>query len=809
MNILLTGDFNLHINWNSVDPMPTNETEAKFLDWMQYANLTQIVRFPTHVRGNVLGHTLDLFLCRNPAQLLSVSDTPPLSNSDHIGISSSWNFSCTRKQIISKQAILFNKDGRDSLERSVALAPWFLCTDFLTDYNPWDLFYDMFWAACRDSTHTMISSKHKKGKPWITGLIKQLSSKTRRFFKRASKTQDAPHWAAYKDLLRQLKREIRVSYRNYLCDMASQARTCPRRFWQFYGSLRRNSVATQFQIGGTCTDNAQVIANSFGQHFSDAVPAFNNSCPPPQVESPPAEKHNRTESIPMFVPSPVTTEDVAAAISQLKPGASPGPDGIPPFLLKACAAALSSPLADLYNYSFSRALIPDVWKLAHVTPVHKGTGKPLNSLESYRPISLTCILCKIFETLICSKISTHLEVNNLLCSSQHGFRKGRSCETLLSLLHHDLSSALDSSKEADVLSIDFSKAFDSVNHDHILTKLPGFGISGATLKWVSNFLGNRRQRVNFHGAFSQWHNVRVGVPQGSVIGPLLFTLYINDLAVDIQSNILRYADDHILYRIIHSSHDRQILQSDLHKICRWSEVNGLLLNPDKTVYLKISRKKKPVDVVYNAQGKRIQEVTDTKILGVWFDKTLSFRRHVDYVCKRASKLRGFITRTTREMPSHAFCTLYTALVLPVLEYCSSVWSPRQVDLQRRLESTQRKATKTALYLQDKRASKLPYERRLQSLRWSRLDKRRLFFRRVLLYRYLHGVCPIPDGYLRRSRRDPSKLEQRFARTISASTSLFVQAPTLWNHLPDAARQAPSVDEFKDLVRNHHDTYSLH
>lgn len=161
------------------------------------------------------------------------------------------------------------------------------------------------------------------------------------------------------------------------------------------------------------------------------------------------------------------------------------------------------------------------------------------------------------------------------------------------------------------------------------------------------------------------------------------------------------------------------------------------------------------------------------------------------------------------MPSHAFCTLYTALVLPVLEYCSSVWSPRQVDLQRRLESTQRKATKTALYLQDKRASKLPYERRLQSLRWSRLDKRRLFFRRVLLYRYLHGVCPIPDGYLRRSRRDPSKLEQRFARTISASTSLFVQAPTLWNHLPDAARQAPSVDEFKDLVRNHHDTYSLH
>lgn len=127
-----------------------------------------------------------------------------------------------------------------------------------------------------------------------------------------------------------------------------------------------------------------------------------------------------------------------------------------------------------------------------------------------------------------------------------------------------------------------------------------------------------------------------------------------------------------------------------------------------------------------------------------FDRSLSFRPHVDYVCKRANRLRGFITRTSRAMPHHAFCALFTALVLPVLEYCSTIWSPHQIDLQKRLESVQRKASKTALHIKD-RATKLPYERRLQTLRWSRLDGRRLFSRRVLLYKFLHGDCPIPEG----------------------------------------------------------------
>ncbi|KAH9383316.1 hypothetical protein HPB48_024436 [Haemaphysalis longicornis] len=150
------------------------------------------------------------------------------------------------------------------------------------------------------------------------------------------------------------------------------------------------------------------------------------------------------------------------------------------------------------------------------------------------------------------------------------------------------------------------------------------------------------------------------------------------------------------------------------------------------------------------------------------------------------------------MPHHAFCALFTALVLPVLKYCSTIWSPHQIDLQKRLESVQRKASKTALHIMD-RTTKLPYEERLQTLRWSRLDGRRLFSRRVLLYKFLHSDCPIPEGYLRRSRRDPLRLEQRLASTTSASYSLFIQAPELWNSLPVGARRAQSVGEFKDLV----------
>lgn len=166
------------------------------MDWMQYANLTQVVCFPKHNHGDNLNHTLDLGLCRNSAQLQSVSDTPPLSNSDHIGISSAWHLGCTGKRFVSKQVLLFRRDGRETLERSVAAAPWFLCMNFLTYYNPWDLFYDMFWTACKDSTYSKLIY-NKKFKPWIRGPIRQLSIKTKHLFR----SQDPKHWSAYKALL--------------------------------------------------------------------------------------------------------------------------------------------------------------------------------------------------------------------------------------------------------------------------------------------------------------------------------------------------------------------------------------------------------------------------------------------------------------------------------------------------------------------------------------------------------------------------------------------------------------------------------
>lgn len=353
MNIILTGDFNLHINWNSADPIPTNDTEAKFLDWMQYANLTQVVRFPTHIHGNKLNHTLDLVLCRNPALLQSVSETPPLSNSDHIGISSSWHLGCTGKRFVSKQVLLFNRDGRETLERSVAAAPWFLCMDFLSDYNPWDLFYDMFSAACKDSTYSKLTSMNKKFKPWITGPIRKSSNKTKRLFRKAVKSQDPQHWSEYKHLLRSLKKEIRVSYQRYLCDIASQARTCPKRFWQFFGSQQRNSTATQLHLERGLSDNPQDIANSFGEYFSEVVPSLDNPCPTPgdchSADCHSTDQRTRLQATPVFDPPSVQADEVESAICKLKNSASPGPDGIPPLLLKACAPAISLHLVTLYN----------------------------------------------------------------------------------------------------------------------------------------------------------------------------------------------------------------------------------------------------------------------------------------------------------------------------------------------------------------------------------------------------------------------------------------------------------------------------
>ena len=286
-----------------------------------------------------------------------------------------------------------------------------------------------------------------------------------------------------------------------------------------------------------------------------------------------------------------STSEVQGILGNLDISKSPGVDNLPARILKTCAYELSIPLAHLFNLSLKSGVMPTLWKSANITPVHKGDNRDF--VENYRSISLLPISAKRLERIVHNAIYSH--VSPYLSEWQHGFVKGRSCETQLVLTHHHWAKALDEGRQVDVAFLDFSKAFDRVSHLVLLQKLCGFGISGSILQWCESYLSQRQQRVVLEGVSSSWSGVSSGVPQGSLLGPLFFVIFISDLpeAVLPGNCIALYADDCKSSRIINSASDQTMFQEDLDNLHRWSLHNAMGFNVRKCKIMRITKKKQP------------------------------------------------------------------------------------------------------------------------------------------------------------------------------------------------------------------------
>ena len=243
------------------------------------------------------------------------------------------------------------------------------------------------------------------------------------------------------------------------------------------------------------------------------------------------------------------------------------PGGLHARILKELSEEIAPFLCTIYQKCLETGSIPDVWKTANVSAMFK-KGEKFKA-SNYRPVSLTCISCKMFEHIIVSNIMRHLDKHKLLTDCQHGFRRRRSCETQLLTLADELIKGLDKGRQLDLAILDFSKAFDRVPHERLLKKLDHYGIRGKTLEWIRAFLTNRTQKVTVEGVVSESIHVKSGVPQGSVLGPILFLVFITDLPASVQSSSRLFADDCVVYREIRSDKDCQILQDDLQKLWEW------------------------------------------------------------------------------------------------------------------------------------------------------------------------------------------------------------------------------------------------
>ena len=269
-------------------------------------------------------------------------------------------------------------------------------------------------------------------------------------------------------------------------------------------------------------------------------------------------------------------------------------------------------LTHLFQQSLTTGDIPQEWKSAFVTPIFK-KGKRYDP-SNYRPVSLTSVVCKTLEHILVSQIMKHLETNSILCNNQYGFRARRSCESQLLLTIDDFARALNNRLQVDIGILDFSKAFDKVPHARLVKKLDYYGIQGKTLQWITSFLYNRSQQVVIEGTYSSPCKVTSGVPQGTVLGPTLFLLYINDLISNIQSTVRLFADDCLIYRPINSLNDHQLLQQDLNTLNTWAKTWQMKFNVDKCCILQLSKHHHKTTFLYHMSNKPLKVVEQQDII---------------------------------------------------------------------------------------------------------------------------------------------------------------------------------------------------
>jgi hypothetical protein len=389
----------------------------------------------------------------------------------------------------------------------------------------------------------------------------------------------------------------------------------------------------------------------------------------------------------------------------------------------------------IFRESLIKGKLPDDWKKAAVAPIFKSGNKKEPS--NYRPVSLTSVVCKLCEKIIRDKLMSYLLNMNLLSDNQYGFRPKRSCNIQLLEILDRWAESVDEGSPIDVIYLDFSKAFDSVAHDRLLFKLNCLGVHGVTLNWIENFLTARSQCVRIGPATSNWSKVISGVPQGSVLGPVLFLCFINDLPDVVNGIVKIFADDTKIYSNVNTTTQCDELQQDLDNLCDWSSKWKLSFNAKKCKVMHIgSTNERHRYSMLDKDGNfiHLDSAQSEKDLGVTFNENLHFGEHISNITSKAQRVLGLIHRSFEYMETEMLLPLYKSLVRPILEYGSNVWSPYLKKDIKKIEDVQRRATRLV-----PACSTLPYEERLKFLGLPTLEYRRDRSDMITLYKSIYGL----------------------------------------------------------------------
>ncbi len=791
----IIGDFNLpELSWHhGVPSHQLRDDSSRFTSFTAFVNLVTDNAFVqlNNVLSNLAGNQLDLVLVDNPEFFTSPSKYDFPFKTDHSILNFTINNLYRPSNTINRWSYDFkNADFVNLKIKLNSIGHQLKEAAGHPDLNIACKLWSGLVTQVTDLFIPKIKLRNPDKPPWIDGECTHLRNRKLSAWRKCKRTNKPTDWACFRALRNKLQKLMDIKYDSYINSFDIKLKDNPKKFWSLFKiKTKAKSLPNTLHLGDQTATEPLKIAELFNQHFFSVFSK-------PDSNPLPALNHTPTVAVNRLV---IPQRDVLQVLKELDTSKAVGPDGFSPKLLKECGDELCPSLTIIFNNSLLSGSLPDKWKEANVVPVFKKGDKA--DILNYRPISLLCLPSKILERCIFNHLYSHL--SHVIVENQHGFRKQHSTVTQLLQFMDDIHKSLDKAGQIDLIYLDFAKAFDSVNHRCLLHKLQMYGLDFSMLNWINAYLTNRRQRVIINSQHSSWKPVLSGVPQGSILGPLLFLLYINDLpSVTRTAKVALFADDVKCSKVITSVSDCRELQGDLDVIGAWSATWRLRFSPTKCSVLTVSRKLNPIKFDYLINMSVIARVTEVKDLGVTITKDLKSNMHCRDIKGKAMAKVGMIKRTLGACPPLGTVKqLFISLVRSTLEYGSQVWSPHTSECIKLVESVQRRATKYMLGYAD-----INYKDRLLKLNILPLTFRREILDLTFLFKCINNLNCVelskhlaratPGRGLRSAASDAISFKVPRTRTVAYEASYFVRVSKLWNLLDTDIRLSPSVGSFK-------------
>ena len=800
--IYLMGDFNLNLLKSNV-----SIAISKFVNMLHGYNLFNTISKPTRVTSS--SATLIDHIWTNDYCSLTYNGIIFSKISDHFPIFST--FKLERDQPVKSNFIEF----RDFSENNIELFKLAL------ENTNWDLTkcsnnpdvcyknFELIFSALFNRYFPLISKKiinHKFSKPYINQNIKDLMKERNKLQRKYSRFP-ITYGPQYRSIRNRVNKLIDQSKHKYYKDKLNHSNGDSKKIWNVVNEILQRSNSrlrtSEFFVNNELITDPQTVTEEFNAHYATIGQTLSNDIP--NMEDCDFRDYLGPSIQNNFELGETSYDEILNVVNRLG-DVSPGYDNVPGKLIKQIINYIIDPIKHICNCSFYSGTFPSSLKIAKVIPIYKKGNK--KEISNYRPISILPVMSKILERLVCDRLTEHLDNLNVIIKEQHGFIQGKSTTSAILSFTDNIMKCFDEKNYTIGVFLDFTKAFETVNHDILLHKLEHIGIRNVSLSWFKSYLNARKQFVSYNDKNSSLQELSYSVPQGSILGPQLFIIYINDMINSIhKSNISLFADDTCLYYSHRDLHQLiSIANEELARLNNWLVVNKLTLNAEKSHYI-IFRRKIPIpqDMTdIKIDNKLLQRASKTNFLGVTISESLNWRFHIQDMLKKLNRQKAILYLTRNSLTRNSLRLIYFSLVYPILIYNIIIWGKTPNCNLKPLVTLQKCIIRTIMY----RPRNYHTNNDFSQLKILKLKDVHFYFSCIFVFKSLNGLI-FPFDYYNLLNNSHYNLRNNNLNIVlplmgshQSQSSPAYYGCIFWNSLPAEVRTSCSIYSFKFRLKKY-------